>query len=148
MPEDRAISREHAGTDPVALTRRLLDAAERRDFAGLRGLLAPDAIWEVMSLDTRFEGAAASLAFLEDWLGAYQDYEIEPEEILDLGSGIVFAAVRLAGRPIAGGNWLVRRRPLALVWAGGLLVRAAAHAGDLHEGRAAAERLASSEAGC
>jgi ketosteroid isomerase-like protein len=144
MPEDHAISREHAATDPVALTRRLLDAAERRDFAEVRGLLAPDAIWEVISLDTRFEGAAPSLAFLEDWLGAYEDFEIEPEEILDLGGGTVFVAVRLAGRPVAGGNWLVRRRPLALVWASGLLARAAAHSGDLREGRAAAERLAAS----
>lgn len=144
MREDRTISHDQATPDPVALTRRLLDAAERRDFAAMRELLAPAAAWDVISLGTHFDGAAAILAFLEDWLGAYEDYEIEPDELLDLGGGLVFVAVRLAGRPVAGGNWLVRRRPLLLVWAGGSVTHATAHAGDVDEGRAAAERLASS----
>jgi hypothetical protein len=29
--------------------------------------------------------------FWEDWLGAYEEYEMTPEEILDLGTGVVLS---------------------------------------------------------
>jgi len=37
---------------------------------------------------------AAIRGFLEDWLGAYEEYEIEAEEILDLGNGVVLFVIR------------------------------------------------------
>jgi hypothetical protein len=37
-------------------------------------------------------------AFLEDWLGTYEEYLAEVEEVLDLGHGVVFVAYREDGR--------------------------------------------------
>src|ERR1700730_1749405 len=83
----------------------------------------------------------------EDWLGAYEEYEMEPEEIVDLGNGVVFVAVRLTARPIgSAGSALVRRRPLVFVWVEGMVARVTAYADSLDEGRAAAERLAQERA--
>jgi len=72
---------------------------------------------------------------------------MEPEEIVDLGNGVVFVAVRLTARPIgSAGSALVRRRPLVFVWVEGMVARVTAYADSLDEGRAAAERLAQERA--
>ena len=85
---------------------------------------------------------AAIRGFFEDWLGAYEQYEMEPQEILDLGSGVVFVVVRLTARPVgSAGSALVRRRPLVFIWVEGLVARATAYADSIDEGRTAAERL-------
>jgi hypothetical protein len=53
--------------------------------------------------------------------------------------------IRLTGRPVgSAASALVRRRPLAFVWAEGLVVRVTAYPDSIDEGRAAAERLAES----
>jgi ketosteroid isomerase-like protein len=105
--------------------------------------LDPDAVWETLSLGASFEGVAAIRGFFEDWLGAYDEFEIEPEEILDLGNGVVFVVVRLTARPVgSAGSALVRRRPLVLVWVEGMVARVTAYADSIEEGRAAAEQLA------
>jgi ketosteroid isomerase-like protein len=129
----------------VELTRRSLEAANRRDFDALMSYYAPDVVWEAVSLGTTFEGVAAIRGFREDWLGAYEGYEIEPEEVLDVGKGVVFVVTRLTGRPVGSpGSTLTRRRPMVFVWVEGLLARVTAPSSDIAEARAAAERLAES----
>jgi ketosteroid isomerase-like protein len=62
--------REEATTPDLAeLVRRSLEAANHRDFDVAQSLFAPDAVWEVVSLGTSFEGVAAIRGFVEDWLG-------------------------------------------------------------------------------
>jgi hypothetical protein len=39
-------------------------------------------------------------ASVEDWLGSYDDYAVEPEEILDLGNGVTFAVTHQERRPV------------------------------------------------
>jgi ketosteroid isomerase-like protein len=137
MPE------ESTTPDLVELTRRWFEAANRRDLDAAQTFLVPDAVWEAVSLGTSFEGIAAMRGFFEDWIGAYEEYEMEPEKVLDLGSGVVFVVVRLAARPVGStGSRLMRRRPLAFIWTGGLIARVTAYADSIDEGRAAAERLA------
>ena len=131
--------------DLVDLTRRLVESASRRDLDAIMRSFARDAVWEAVSLGTSFEGVAAIGGFLEDWLGAYDEYEIEPEEILDLGNGVAFVVIRLTARPVgSAGSALVRRRPLAFVWGEGMVARVTAYADSIEEGRAAAEQLAES----
>jgi ketosteroid isomerase-like protein len=136
------MSQESTTSDLVELVRQTFEAANRRDFDALMSFFASDAVWEAVSLGTSFEGVAAIRGFFEDWLGAYEEYEMEPEEILDLGSGVGFVVTRLAGRPVGAASGLMRRRPLAFVWVAGLVARVTAPSSDITEARAAAERLA------
>jgi ketosteroid isomerase-like protein len=115
------MSQESTTPDLVELTRGRFEAGGRGDLDAVLSLCAPDAVWEAASLGTSFEGVAAIRGFLEDWLGAYEEFGMEPEEILDLGNGVVFAVIRLTGRPAGSpGSALMRRRPLGVHMGGGL----------------------------
>ncbi|MFI4991608.1 MAG: nuclear transport factor 2 family protein [Solirubrobacterales bacterium] len=135
------MSEELTTTDVVELTRRQFEAGSRHDLDAVLGFYAPDAIWEAVSLGSSFNGVAAIRGFLEDWLGAYEEFGIEPEEILDLGNGVVFVVARLTGRPVGSrGSALIRRRPLVFTWVDGLVSRVTAPESDVVEARAVAER--------
>ena len=139
-------SEESTTPDVVELTRRQFEAGSRRDLDAVLSFCAPDAVWEAISLGTSFEGVAAIHGFLEDWLGAYEEFEMEPEQILDLGNGVVFVVTLLTGRPIGSpGSALKRRRPLVFMWVEGLIARITAPESDIAEARTAAKRLAESK---
>jgi ketosteroid isomerase-like protein len=139
------MSEESTSPDLVELVGRLFEAANRRDFDAVMGFYAPDAVWVTVSLGASFEGSAAIRRFFEDWTGAYGQFEIEMEEALDLGNGVVFVVTQLAARPSgSAGSALMRRRPLAFIWVEGLIARVTAYADTIDEGRAAAEELAES----
>jgi ketosteroid isomerase-like protein len=108
--------------------------------------LAPDVVWESVGLGTTFEGVEAVRGFLEAWAGRYEDYEIEPQEILDLGNGVVFAISHHTGHP-TGSTGAVRlpREVMAhaFVWEDGIVTHVVS-SGDTPESRAAAEQLAES----
>ena len=78
------MSEESTTPDLVELTRRMFEAANRRDLDAAQSFYAPDAVWDAWEVGT-FEGRAAIRGFWEDWIQAYEKFEIEPEEILDLG---------------------------------------------------------------
>ena len=61
-----AMAEDSTTPDLVELTRRMFDAANRRDLDVTQKFFAPDAFWETVSLGTSFEGAAAIRDFLED----------------------------------------------------------------------------------
>src|ERR1700736_6038872 len=86
----RAMSEESTTPDLVELTRGYFEAASRRDLDAVMSFFAPDAVWETVSLGTNFEGVAAIRNFFEDWVGAYEEFEMEMEmeEALDLGNGV------------------------------------------------------------
>jgi len=137
------MSQESTIPDLVELTRRQFEAGSRRDLDAVLSFYAPDAIWEAVSLGSSFNGVAEIRGFLEDWLGAYEEFVMEPEQILDLGNGVVFVVTRLAGRPVGSpGSALMRRRPLVFIWAEGLVAQVTAPSSDIAEAHAAAERLA------
>jgi hypothetical protein len=108
------------------------------------GFLAPDVVWESVGLGTTFEGLTASREFLRDWMARFEDYEIDVEEILDLGNGVVFAKSGHAGRPVGSpGHVGLPREVLvhAFVWEQGMITQVVS-SGDTPEARALAERLA------
>src|SRR5437763_16683756 len=91
--------------------------------------------WRCTRVKRRFLGSS------EDWMGAYEQYEMALEEALDLGNGVAFALAIQKGRP-AGSRSEVRLRYAAVaVWENGLIVRVTNYT-DIDEARAAAERLA------
>jgi ketosteroid isomerase-like protein len=138
-----AMSEESKTRDRVELTRRFFEAASRRDFGPVMGVLAADAVWDTPQLGTSFEGVAAIRRFFDDWTSAYDEHEFELEEILDLGKGVVFAVVRQDAR-LTGSAAHVRARPVFICeWVERTIARVTVYR-DIDEARAAARRLAGS----
>jgi ketosteroid isomerase-like protein len=137
------MSQEPTTPGPVELTRRGIEAADRGDFDAMLRTYAPDAVWDLNPLGGlgTFEGHVAIRRFLEDWHSNYEELEIAPEEILDLGNGVIFSVVIQKGRPVGSRGDVQQRQAIVGVWVAGLFVRIT-HYGDIDEARAAAERLA------
>jgi ketosteroid isomerase-like protein len=134
MPE------ESTTPDLVELTRRSLEAADRRDFDLLVSIYAPDAILDAEGLGT-FDGRAAIRRFFEDIICSFDESVSEQEELLDLGKGVGFLMFCQSGRPVRSVGRVEQRFASVTEMAGGLIVRATFYS-DIDEGRAAAERLA------
>jgi ketosteroid isomerase-like protein len=134
------MSDESATPDLMELTRRTYEAANRRDWDTVMGFFARNAVWEVPELQA-FEGRAAIRRLLEDWVGAYDDAEVEVEHVLDLGSGVGFVVACLQGRLAESSAHLRVRYGAVYTWADDLIVRIGSQP-DIDEARAAAERLA------
>jgi ketosteroid isomerase-like protein len=132
---------EKSTTDLVELVRRSAEPANSRDFEGLMHFWAPNAVWDLspMGLGT-YEGDAIR-KFFEDWIGAYDEFQMEVEDVRDLGNGVALAEVVQTARP-AGSTGSVQICYVAVsIWAAGLIERNTNY-GDIDEARAAAERLA------
>jgi hypothetical protein len=82
-------------------------------------------------------------AFVEESVGAYDDFQFEFEEVHDLGNGVAFAVAVQSAR-LAGSTGLVRDRyAVVSVWADGLVKQITNYPySDRNEARADAERLA------
>jgi ketosteroid isomerase-like protein len=137
MPE------ESTTPDLVELTRGAYEALYRRDFDAVMSLYAPEAVLNSTGMITGFEGLAAIRGFLEDFIGAYEEWKVEPEEILDLGNGVAFRVALQQGRPVGSSGRVQMRFASVGVWADGVVVRQTLYT-DIDEARAAAERLAES----
>jgi len=125
----------------AALTRRLIDAGNRRDLDAAMGIFAPEVVWESLDGLGMFDGARAVRGFLEDWLSSYEVFNIELEEVHELGGGITFAAGHQVGRLFGAAGMVEQGSAWAIAWEHGLAERVAASV-DTDKARAAAERLA------
>ncbi len=131
--------------DPVELARQVLDAGGRRDLDAAMGMFAPDVVWESLDGLGVFDGATAVRGFLEEWISSYELYEIAPEEVLDVGSGVAFVVGRESGRLLGAADRVKQRTAWAMAWEHGLVVHIIAGL-DVDKTRAAAERLAQDRA--
>jgi len=102
---------------------------------------APDAVWEGNASGMTLEGRTAIRSFWEDMTVAYEESDVQAQEILDLGNGVVFGVARASGRPVGSTGRVENRLVSVAVWEEGLIVRATGYT-DPDEARAAAERLA------
>jgi ketosteroid isomerase-like protein len=136
------MSEESTTPDLVERWRHAFEAGNRRDFDAVVSFMAPDAVWDMRELGV-YEGRAAIRGFLEDWFSAYEDFQVEVEQILDLGNGVTFAVVLQKARPGGSrGEVRVRQAQIA-VWAQDGIVQIT-NGTDIDAERAAAERLAES----
>jgi ketosteroid isomerase-like protein len=134
------MSEDSATPSPVELVRSLFVAAQRRDFDAITGVLRHDAVFESVALGLRLEGDAAIRGFLEEWIGAYDEFDFEINELVELAPGIVFAASRSEAR-LPGSAAVIRQTTASVfVFVHALIGRAMGYL-DVDEGRAAAERL-------
>jgi uncharacterized protein (TIGR02246 family) len=134
------MTEESQTPDLIELVGRAFDAANRRDLDAAAASFAGDATFDGRALGDHFAGREAIRSFLEGWFGAYEELEFAPEEIRDLGNGVMFAVVVQNGRPAGSAGHLRQREGWVFVWAEGLIARLTVL--DVDEGRAAAERLA------
>jgi ketosteroid isomerase-like protein len=136
------MSEESSTPDLVELTRRALEPANRRDLEATASFYAPDAVWDMspMGLGT-YEGLAAIRGFFEDWIDAYEEFENEPEEILDLGNGVIFVVIHQNALLVGSTGHVQWRYASVAIWVEGMIAWNANYP-DIDEARAAAERLA------
>jgi ketosteroid isomerase-like protein len=123
----------------VELAQRWIDAVNAGDIDAATSLFAPDIVWE--GVFQTFEGRAAARGFVQDWLGAYDEFELAVEEVRDLGGGVAFSVFIQRGRPRGATGWVQLRAASVTVVVDGLAERAALYL-DIDQARAAAQRLA------
>jgi ketosteroid isomerase-like protein len=136
MPE------ESTTPDLVELVQRSVDAVNRRDFDQFAGFFGTDSVWDLSPMGLGvYEGSPTILAFVEDWNGSYEEFELVLEEVLDLGNEVVFAVVLQSAR-LTDSTAQVRMRYASVnSQAGGVFERITNYT-DLDQARAAGERLA------
>jgi ketosteroid isomerase-like protein len=135
------VAEESTTPDLVELARRVLDAFNCGDFDAAMSFYGPDAFVESMGMLTGFEGVAAIRGFFEDMQRPYEEWEVEAEEILDLGNGVLFGVFLQQGRPVGSNGRVEMRSAGVTVSSDGLISRQTMYT-DIDEARAAAECLA------
>ena len=107
-------------------------------------LFAPDAALDVTrGAGVAPQGRAAIRRFVQDWMAAYEELEWMPEELLDVGNGVVFGVVSQQGRPVGVSGYVQQREAWVWVWVESLTLSLTTYPeADIDEARAAAERLA------
>jgi ketosteroid isomerase-like protein len=140
------MTEESTTPDLVELTRRFIETGNRRDFDAGMSFYGPESVWESMGMATSFRGVAAIRGFFEDFIGGYEEYGVEPEEILDLGNGVTFSVIVQQGRPVGSTAHVQMRFAAVTTWVDGLIKRSTNYT-EVDEGRAAAYRLAEERGG-
>jgi ketosteroid isomerase-like protein len=136
------MSEESTSPDLVELVRGAYEASNRRDFDAMMSVYGRDSFWDMtpMGLGT-YKGLAMIRRFLEDWLGTFEEFEAEPDEILELDGGVTLAVVLQSGRPVGSDGHVQLRYAQISVWVDGVALRTTNYT-DIDEARAAAKRLA------
>ncbi len=136
------MARESTPPNLVELVHRSVDAVNCRDFEEFAGFFDSDSLWDLSPMGLGiYEGSSAVRAFVEDWNGSYEEFELALEEVVDLGCGVVFAVVLQHGRIAESTGQVDMRYASVNSGADGLFERITNYA-DVDTARAAAERLA------
>ena len=135
----RAVSVESTTPDLAQLAQRWIDAVNAGDIDAATSIFAPDIVWQ--GVFQTFHGRAAARGFVQDWLDAYDEFELGAEEVRDLGGGVAFSVFIQRGRPRSATGWVQLRAASVNTVVDGLAVRATLYL-DIDQARADAERLA------
>ena len=130
--------------DPAELTERVYGFLNARDFDSVVGMFGPESVWDVSrwGLGTH-AGLQAIRLFLQDWFGSLDEYEVDIEELHDLGNGVVCAVVLQTGHSPGSRGLLRARSAPVFLWVDGRIAQVTLYP-DIEEGRAVADRLAES----
>jgi ketosteroid isomerase-like protein len=136
------MSEESTTPDLVELARLSFQPAKSRNFDAMMAFWADDPVWDLSPMGLGvYRGTAAVRGFFEDWVGSYELFEVELEECLDVGNGIVLSViVQRASLAGSSGEVTIRYASVA-VWEDTLIVSVTNYS-DIDAARAAAERLA------
>jgi ketosteroid isomerase-like protein len=136
------MSEDSTAPDLVELVRGAFEHSSRRDVNALMSVYGPDSVFDTTPLGLGvYEGQRAIRGFFEDWIGTFEEFQMEPEEILDLGGGVTLAVALQSGRPEGGDRQVQWRYAAVSVWVDGVAARTTNYF-DIDEAREAAQRLA------
>jgi ketosteroid isomerase-like protein len=136
MPE------ESTTPDVVELVHSSVETMNRRDVETLMSFFAPDSVWDLSPMGLGTYGPRSAIyAFLDEWIGSCEWFELVLEEVVGLAGGVVFAVVVQRGRLVGSGGELEMRYASVNSGGDGLFERITNYT-DIDEARAAAERLA------
>jgi len=136
------MTEESTTPDLVELTRQAVEAVNRRDMDALMSRVPPDSVYDTLPAGLMVhEGPAAIGAFIGEWWDAFEELRLTPEEVFDLGHGIVLAVVCQDARPVNSTSPVRRREAYVLEWVGDMIRRTTVYT-DTDEARAYAQRLA------
>jgi hypothetical protein len=130
--------------DLVGLTRKMFEAANRRDVDAMFSFYASDAVFDMSDMGLGvYDGMDAIRAFVEDWWRSYAEYEASADEILPLGENVILTINTQIARLPGSGGFVRLHDAYVFRFEDSLIVRWTAYR-DPDEARAAAERLAES----
>ncbi len=137
------MSEEPGTSDLVELTRRQFGFARVGDWDGVLSFYGPDTNWDMTPGGLgKYNGPAALRRFFVEWTVSYKEWDIELEEVHDLGDRMILAVALTRGRPGRGAAWVELRFATIARWSvGGRVARITSYT-DIGEARAAADRLA------
>jgi len=136
------MSEESTTQDLITIVHRSVEAMNRRDVDTLASFFALDAVWDLSPMGLGTYGPRPAIrAFLEEWIGSYEWFELVLEEVVGLAGGVVFAVVVQHGRLPGSGGELDMRYASVNSGVDGRFERVTNYT-DINEARAAAERLA------
>jgi ketosteroid isomerase-like protein len=132
--------------DLEELFRRFIAALNRRDYEAALALWAPDAVLDLSPVgldvvETSPTGHEAIRKFWEEVAATFADWEVEVEEIVELGNGVTLSVFSQRGKP-RGSSALVEMRYAGVAQRKDELIERSTLYLDIDEARAAAERLA------
>jgi len=134
-------------TDNVEVVRRAIDAYNRGDYDSVEDLYAPDYVFDATNRGFGiFEGRALARKVGEAWVRTFDAFEMDLREVSDLGAGVVFTVQLTRGRPSGTASYVEGLEAYVLVLEDGVISRTTNYS-DIHEARAAAERLARERGG-
>jgi ketosteroid isomerase-like protein len=138
------VPEESTTFDRVELVRSFWASAARGDWDAILSHFARDAVWDFSPLGLgTYQDQAGMRGLWQEWVDAYTELELDVEEALDVGHGVVLAVVRQKARPVGSTGHVQSRQALVYVWLGEMVTRVTTYF-DIDEGRAAAERLVES----
>lgn len=131
-------------SDLADLLRRATTAVNRHDFDAVMSFYAHDAAFDASrTLFSEFRGQAAVRGIFEEWVDRYEDFEVEPEELSELGNGVLFSVMRRSGRPRGSTGRVEQREPWVYLFVAGLVAEVTIYPhAEIDEAHAAAKRLA------
>jgi ketosteroid isomerase-like protein len=141
MPE------EPTTPDPLETLRGGVEAFNRRDFDTFLAVWAQDAVWELSQIRMGvFEmspptSRGAIRKVVEEYTGAFDDFQTTIEEAHAVGGGVTFAVMVERARPHGSSSVLERRYGFVATWRDGRIARAKNYL-DLDQASTAAEQLA------
>src|SRR4051794_15330015 len=89
------MSQHPAPSSALDLTRRCYEAGNSGDLDALMLAFGPDSVWDISPWGLGSHTGAASIrAFFGDWIGSFDEYQLQLKEVVDAGNGIVLAGLR------------------------------------------------------
>jgi ketosteroid isomerase-like protein len=136
------MAEESTTPDLVERLQRLADAINARDFDVGVGFYTPDVVFNPRTgVVGALQGRGAIRGFFEEWFGAYEEFEVEFEEVREFDHGLTFGVFLMRGRLPGTTGWVSDRYAFVSTWVDGLVEKQTNYT-DSDEARAAAERLA------